>query len=106
MVRGPPGTPDKLIPEDLRLARLKEIQTRLATNLRPRFRSPDSYRSFETHELNNARLLTYRLYFEKLDDFEAVFKKLGNDFNKMLAFCKSLQQVKDPKADLAKAAML
>ena len=87
-----------------RLARIKEIQERFRAEARPLMRSADSYKGFETSELNNARLLTYKLYFENLDDFEAVFHKLGDDFHKMLEFCKSLEKSKDPKADLAKAA--
>ena len=104
--RGPDKEHPNAIPEDLRLARLKEIQTRFATLVRPQFKSADSYRGFETREINNARLLTYRLYFEKLDDFQAVYKKLGSDFGKMLAYCKSLEKVDDAKTELAKAASL
>jgi predicted aminopeptidase len=74
--------------------------------VRPNLKSSDSYKNFETIELNNARLLTYRLYFEKLDDFEAVFKKLGDNFSAMLKYCKSLESSKDPKADLAHEASM
>ena len=93
-----------LIPEDVRQARINELKTRFKTDARPKMASNDSYKSFENGELNNARLLTYRLYYEKLDDFEVVFKNFGGDFPKMLAFCKSLEKVDDPKAALAKAA--
>jgi predicted aminopeptidase len=92
------------INETDRQNRLKEIQTRFAFEVRPRLRSADSYKNFETVELNNARLLTYRLYMEKLDDFESVFNHLGRDFRKMLEFCKSLEGSDDPKAQLARAA--
>lgn len=93
-----------VVPEAERQARLKEIQRRFATEVRPRLKLADSYKSFETVELNNARLLNFRLYIEKLDDFEAVFNDLGRDFKKMLEFCKSLEKEDDPKAALAKAA--
>jgi predicted aminopeptidase len=90
--------------ENERTARFKEIQERFKANLRPRLRSSNSYKNFASIELNNARLMNYRLYFENLRDFELVFKKLNNDFAKMLAFCKSLEGVKDPKAELARVA--
>lgn len=92
------------VPETERQARLKEIQQRFANEVRPRLKLADSYKNFETIELNNARLLNFRLYIEKLDDFETVFNNLGRDFKKMLAFCKSLENEEDPKAALAKAA--
>jgi predicted aminopeptidase len=93
-----------VIAEPERMARIKEIQKRFNSEVRPRLKLADSYKNFENAELNNARLLTYRLYFEKIDDFEAVFKKLGSDFHKMLDFCRSLQSADDPRAELAKAA--
>jgi predicted aminopeptidase len=93
------------IDETERRLRIGEIQARFASELRPQFASADSYKSFEKTELNNARLLNFRMYFEKLDDFEDVFKKLGSDFHKMLDYCKTLEGVKDPKAELAKMAV-
>jgi predicted aminopeptidase len=94
----------KPIPEPERVARFKEIQTRFIAEVKPKLKDPQSFGKFETAELNNARLLTYRLYFEDLHQFELVFEKLGNDFTKMLDFAKSLEKSKDPVADLAKAA--
>ncbi len=93
-----------VIDEVERKTRFKEIQERFITDLRPRLRSANSYKNFDSIELNNARLLNYRLYIENLNDFELVFKKLGSDFAKMLAFCKSLEGTADPKAELARAA--
>ena len=93
------------IPEAVRTERLGELKERFRKDVRPKMSSVDSYKTFETAELNNARLLTYRLYYENLDDFEAVFQKLGGDFQKMLAFCKTLEKSDDPKGELAKAAL-
>ena len=95
---------DQPLPDEVRQARLKEIQTRFATELRPKLKLKDSYKGFETVELNNARLIHYRLYLENLDDFEAVFQRLGGDFHKMLEFCRSLEKESDPKAALKAAA--
>lgn len=94
------------ISEEERRGRIKEIQTRFATSIRPQLKLPDSYRGFESIELNNARLMNYRLYFENLDDFEAVFKKNGGDFKKMIEVCKTLEDAKDPKTELARLAQI
>lgn len=90
--------------EDERLARIKEIQVRFASDVKPKLKSAGSYDKFEKAELNNARLLNYRLYFEDLGQFEKVFEKFGRDFSKMLAFCKSLEKSDDPVAELERAA--
>lgn len=95
---------DVNIDETVRRARLTEIQTRFASEVRPKLLDPESYRNFDKIEINNARLMNYRLYFESLDDFEVVFKKLGSDFRKMLDYCKSLESASDPKATLAAMA--
>lgn len=92
--------------EKERKARLRLIQDHFVAQLKPKLKRPEYYKSFETSELNNARLLNFRLYFENLDDFERLFVKLGRDYKKMLKFCKSLEDSKDPKADLAKASQL
>lgn len=96
---------DKKIPEEERTARLKLIQTNFAADLKPRLNDKEGFKGFEKAELNNARLMTYRLYFEDLSQFEAVFQKLGASFPKMLEFAKSLEKSKDPVADLAKRAV-
>ena len=90
--------------DETRFARIGELKSRFHTGVRPRMLSTDAYKNFESAELNNARLLTYRLYYEDLNDFEVVFQKFGGDFHKMLEFCKSLEKVDDPKAELAKTA--
>lgn len=95
------GTP---IAEADRLARIQQIQSRFVAEVKPRLRAPQDFARFEKSELNNARLLTYRLYFQDLSQFQKVFDKLGRDFSKMLAFCKSLEKADDPVAALAKEA--
>jgi predicted aminopeptidase len=95
------GTP---IPEDVRLARIKEIQDQFVKDVRPKLRDKENFARFEKADLNNARLLTYKLYFQDLSQFQRVFDKLGGDFAKMLDFCRSLEKSNDPVADLAKAA--
>lgn len=94
----------KPINEEERQARLKEIHARFASDLKPKLSDPDSFKGFEKAELNNARLMTYRLYFEDLSQFEAVFQKLGGGFKTMLEFARTLEKSKDPVGDLAKKA--
>ncbi len=88
------------IPEDERVSRLKAIQTAFASDLKPRLKDPANFARFENAEINNARLLTYRLYFQDLSQFQKVFDKLGGNFAKMLDFCKSLEKSNDPFAEL------
>lgn len=90
--------------EDERRARLEEIRTRFLRDVKPRLHDANGLSRFEKGELNNARLLTYRLYFTDFSKFQAVFDKFGRDFKKMLAFCRSLEKVDDPVAALAAAA--
>ena len=90
--------------EDVRVARLREIQTRFALEVRPRLRDQDNFARFTKTDLNNARLLTYKLYFQDLSQFQKVFDKLGHDFGKMLDFAKSLEKSDDPVSALAAKA--
>lgn len=91
------------IPEDVRQKRIEEIRERFAKSIRPKLLD-GGYRGFETGELNNARLLTYRLYFEDLSDFELVYRKLGSDIKAFLAYCKRLEDVPEPEKVLAEEA--
>jgi predicted aminopeptidase len=90
--------------EATRLSRIKEIQTRFAAEVKPRLHDPNGFKRFEKADLNNARLLTYKLYFQDLSQFQKVFDKLGRSFPKMLDFARSLEKSKDPVAALAKEA--
>jgi predicted aminopeptidase len=90
--------------EGVRVARIREIQTRFASDVKPRLRDPDGFKRFEKAELNNARLLTYKLYFQDLSQFQRVFDKLGRSFPKMLDFARSLAKSDDPVAALAREA--
>lgn len=88
--------------ETERQARIKAIQERFAAQLRPKL-SPGSYKGFESAAMNNAQLLTYRLYVEDLSDFEQAFAAMGHDMPRFVAFCKSLEQTDDPAAALKAA---
>ena len=89
-----------VIPESARIARIHEIQQRFAIQVRPKLKLKDSYKSFESREQNNASLLTYRLYYKDMGDFDLVMTKLGHDFHKFLDYCRALKDADDPKAKL------
>jgi len=89
--------------EDLRRARLEEIRSRFVQMVKPKL-SAGGYSEFEKGELNNARLIGYRTYFEDLSDFEAVFQSMGASFEKFLQFCRSLEREKNPELILKEKA--
>lgn len=60
------------------------------------------YHNFSEATLNNAKLLSLKLYMNDLSDFEKLTEKLQNDFVKILEYCKSLEKAKDPEAELKK----
>ncbi len=91
------------IPESERRIRLEEIQLRFRQQLRGSLEG-NHYKRFETGEINNARLLTYQLYLEDLSDFEAMYVKLGSNFDAFLKFCKDLERVETPAQYLAAEA--
>lgn len=82
--------------EDVRKARLREIQERFKKHVLPVMKT-DSYKKFPEIELNNARLLIYRTYLEDLSDFQAVFAKLGHDFKRFVEKAKELEDEKKPE---------
>ncbi len=91
------------LPEEERQRRLAEIRERYKAEIAPKLGDP-GYRGFDKGDLNNARLLTYRLYFEDLSDFEAVFLKMGGDLRAFLAFCENLEDADEPEKILAAEA--
>ncbi len=60
------------------------------------------YVNFGTAEINNARLLGFKLYMNDLSDFQKLNEHFKADFTKILAYCKSLEDVADPEASLKK----
>lgn len=85
--------------EDLRLARLKEIQTRFESEVKPRLKTK-RYEKFTSIQLNNARLLVYKTYLADLSNFEKLAIKLGWDFGKFLEEVKTLEKGSDPEEGL------
>ncbi len=58
------------------------------------------YANFDKTEINNARLLGFKLYLNDLSDFQKLNEHFNADFVKILDYCKSLEDEKDPEASL------
>ncbi|MBY0316165.1 MAG: aminopeptidase [Bdellovibrionales bacterium] len=84
-----------------REARFTAIKEKYKKDLKPKLKS-NRYDSFADAELNNAKLLGYKLYMNDLNDFEKLSAKLDHDFQKILDFCKGLEKEKAPEDALKK----
>jgi predicted aminopeptidase len=61
-----------------------DAQRRFAAQVRPQLQV-NQYASFTRDPLNNATLISRRIYFRRLDIFEAVYREHGGDFRAALA---------------------
>lgn len=82
--------------EKERQENLVQITQDFAQNILPQLKTK-KYHSFAQAKLNNAKLLGFKLYMNDLSDFEKLNEKLGGDFSKILAYCKSLEKEDDPE---------
>lgn len=62
----------------------RDAQRRFAEEVRPRLRV-NQYASFTRDPLNNATLISRRIYYRRLDLFERVYREHGGDFRAALA---------------------
>lgn len=85
--------------EELRAARIAEIQKRFADEVLPKMQTRD-WDKFTKAKLNNARLLVFKTYMQDMSDFETLYEQSGRDFSKFIERCKALQGEKDPAAKL------
>lgn len=88
--------------EDLRRARIKEIQTRFEKDIAPRMKSTNYEKFPKIDDLNNARLLLYKTYLQDISDFEKLYEQSNRDFDTFLQKCRSLENSKNPEEDLKK----
>jgi predicted aminopeptidase len=88
--------------EILRQKKFADIQTRFK-DVQPKFKRRDAYAGFLKTEINNARLLTFRLYMQDMSDFQKAFQNYDKDFGKFLNFCKGLEKSESPLEDLKNA---
>lgn len=84
-----------------REAQFQKIRENFSKNVKPQLKT-QKYLAFEKSELNNARLMGFKLYMNDLSDFEKLSAKLNGDFAKILEYCLSLEKEKDPEAALKK----
>ncbi len=89
-----------VIPEELRQARLKQIQQKFLADIRPqldkRFRS-----DFESAELNNAKLLLYKLYDNDPAELRKLYGSFNNKLTAFIAYLKTLKSQDELKAKLS-----
>ena len=96
--RSQPGAP--LLSEGERIERIKSIQIKFIKDIRPKI-SPGFRKDFETAELNNAKLLLFKLYDNNPAQLEKLYLKYDQTLSKFVNYLKSLQSEGDLKRDLA-----
>lgn len=87
------------VDESARQLRLKQIQDRFEQKIRPLMKT-DNFLSFTEKPLNNARILAMKTYLKDLSQFAQAFDYFAGDFKKFLDFCRTLEDSKDPSAQL------
>lgn len=66
-----------------------EARQRFTAEIRPALRTT-SFRGFETEPLNNATLIATRLYYDRLDLFEAAYVYNGRDLRRTIDWVKAI----------------
>lgn len=85
--------------EEARMKRISEIKDNFKTKLAPKLQTA-SFSEFPNRPLNNARLMLFGTYMEKLDDFEKLYTHVKGDFKAFMEKIKTLESSKDPQQDL------
>lgn len=89
---------------ELRAKKFTEIRERFDSKIKPHLKSERYVKSLtqslSLENLNNARLLAWKLYVYDLSDFDRVYTALGRDPRKLIEFAKSLEKEKDAEAAL------
>lgn len=78
-----------------------QIKKNFLQNIKSKLKTK-RYLTFAESEINNARLLGFKLYMNDLSDFEKLNAHFKGDFFKILEYCKSLEKEKDPEVSLKK----
>lgn len=84
---------DQPIPREEKLRQRVEIFNLIKAEFREikdEFRR-ESYKSFESLELNNAIFLAYHIYVNRLDLIKVVYEYLGKDIKKLIQFLKEIK---------------
>lgn len=82
-----------------REAQFQKIKDNFTKNVRPKLKT-DKYTRFAELNFNNAQLLGYKLYMNDLSDFEKLTVIFKNDYKKIIEYCISLKESKDPEKSL------
>jgi predicted aminopeptidase len=82
-----------------------DARARFAQDVEPGLRT-NAFRSFPRRTLNNATLIGIRLYYHRLDLFEAAYQRMGGDLMASIAAIDSVAHAgaRDPFAALARLA--
>ena len=82
--------------------RIQDIQDRFLQDIQPQL-TTKRYDYFPQIELNNAKLLSYRSYNFKMDEFETLFNspKINQNIKSFIDFCLKFQSEKDPEKALS-----
>lgn len=86
--------------EETRMARLNEIKEHFKTKLAGKLKT-ENFKEFPNRPLNNARLMLFGTYMEKLEDFEKLYVQVHGDFKAFIEKVKALEASKDPQKELA-----
>lgn len=92
------------MPREAKLAERERVfawaKARFETDYAPRMQT-HQFRHFPTGRFNNAALISYRTYYNRLDRFEAAHRKLGGDLKQTVAFFRdTVAKEKEPEAFL------
>jgi predicted aminopeptidase len=81
------------ISRDEKLSGREELFHRLKEDFKETMASfkTESYKNFEKVEINNAVLLAYRRYIHRLENFQVLYRYLGEDLGRMIGFFKKIQ---------------
>jgi predicted aminopeptidase len=85
---------NQTITEEARALRLKSINEKFKKEVSPGL-ATNSWKRFESLELNNARLVSYKTYYQDLSDFEKAYEKYGN-IPAFIEFMKTLEKNQKP----------
>ena len=88
--------------------RLREIQDRFLSQVKPQLKQPSRYDYFAQMELNNAKLLSYRSYNYDMAEFEKIFNspEVNQNIAKFIEYCFQFEDAEDPEQALKEKAKL
>ena len=89
------------LPRDQTLQRRVDVFASWQENFRSTlagYSAPERYRHFQDWEINNARLLSYRRYHGRQEQFSELYRLTGSSMRQSLVLIKSCERASDPWA--------